>query len=41
MRVRHVQRAADVAAHDVAVERVSGVPERFQFAEAVFKLVFL
>jgi hypothetical protein len=30
-----------VATHDVVVERASGVPGRFLFAEAVFKLNFL
>jgi hypothetical protein len=32
---------ADVAAHDVAAARVSGVPGRLHFAEAVFKINFL
>jgi hypothetical protein len=32
---------ADVVAHDVAAERVSGVPGRLLFTEAVFKLLFL
>jgi hypothetical protein len=32
---------ADVAVHDIAAERFSGVPGRLHFTEAVFKLSFL
>jgi hypothetical protein len=37
MRVRHVRRVADVAAHDVAAGRVSGIPDVFNLLKQFSK----
>jgi hypothetical protein len=39
--VRHIRRRSDMAAHDVALGVRSGVHEKKQFAESVFKIDFL